>query len=59
MTVERAKQAGVLGPARELATKNEILRCLVGSTIHGLAIEGTDDRDGPREDRRLPDQGPS
>lgn len=30
---------------QEIAEPNEILRTLVGSTVHGLAIEGTDDRD--------------
>ena len=29
----------------ELATRTEVLRCLVGSTVHGLAVEGQDDRD--------------
>lgn len=29
----------------ELATKNEILRTVVGSGVHGIAIEGTDDHD--------------
>ena len=29
----------------ELAKANEILRTLVGSGVHGIAIEGTDDRD--------------
>lgn len=31
--------------AKELALENEILRGVVGSTSHGTAIEGTDDRD--------------
>jgi predicted nucleotidyltransferase len=31
--------------AEELATTNEILRCVVGSTVHGLNLEGKDDRD--------------
>lgn len=31
--------------AKELAIENEILRGVVGSTSHGTAIEGTDDRD--------------
>ena len=30
---------------QEIAVKNEIIRVVVGSTVHGLAIEGTDDRD--------------
>lgn len=30
---------------RALALNNEILRCLVGSGVHGMALEGTDDRD--------------
>jgi predicted nucleotidyltransferase len=30
---------------KEIAESNEILRAVVGSTVHGLAIEGTDDRD--------------
>lgn len=30
---------------QEIAEKNEIIRAVVGSTVHGLAIEGTDDRD--------------
>lgn len=30
---------------REVAEPNIVLRCLVGSTAHGLALEGTDDRD--------------
>lgn len=29
----------------EIATKNEILRGLVGSTAHGINIVGQDDRD--------------
>lgn len=29
----------------EIAYKNEILRSLVGSGVHGIGIEGTDDRD--------------
>lgn len=28
-----------------IAEPNTIVRCVVGSTVHGLAIEGTDDRD--------------
>lgn len=31
--------------AQEIAEPNTILRCEVGSGVHGLAIEGTDDRD--------------
>jgi len=31
--------------AREIATANEILRGVVGSTTHGTAIDGQDDRD--------------
>lgn len=31
--------------AREIAEANTILRCTVGSTVHGLSIEGTDDLD--------------
>lgn len=31
--------------AREVAMSNEILRGLVGSTAHGTAIDGQDDRD--------------
>ena len=30
---------------RELAEKGLIIRTLVGSTIHGLELAGTDDRD--------------
>lgn len=30
---------------QEIAEPNEILRSVVGSTVHGLAIEGTDDHD--------------
>jgi hypothetical protein len=30
---------------REVALDNEILRSVVGSTVHGIEIEGTDDRD--------------
>lgn len=30
---------------REMAEKNTIIRAVVGSTAHGLALEGTDDRD--------------
>lgn len=30
---------------REIAEPNVILRCVVGSTAHGLALEGTDDHD--------------
>jgi hypothetical protein len=30
---------------REIAEPNTILRCEVGSTVHGLGLEGTDDRD--------------
>ena len=30
---------------REIALDNEILRGVVGSTTHGTAIEGQDDRD--------------
>ncbi len=30
---------------RDLALGNEIIRTLVGSTVHGLAIDGQDDRD--------------
>jgi len=30
---------------REIADAGTILRCRVGSTVHGLAIEGTDDED--------------
>ena len=30
---------------REIATVNEILRGVVGSTAHGTAIDGQDDRD--------------
>lgn len=33
------------GPTGRLATANEILRTTVGSQVHGLAIEGTDDHD--------------
>lgn len=29
----------------DIATQNEILRGVVGSTAHGLAISGQDDRD--------------
>lgn len=31
--------------AEQIATENEILRAVVGSTVHGLALEGTDDHD--------------
>jgi hypothetical protein len=31
--------------AREIAIKNEILRGIVGSTVHGTAVQGQDDRD--------------
>lgn len=31
--------------AREIALSNEILRGVVGSTVHGTAVEGQDDRD--------------
>jgi len=31
--------------AKKIADKGTILRCLVGSGIHGVSIEGTDDRD--------------
>ena len=31
--------------AQEIAEHNTILRATVGSTLHGLAVEGTDDRD--------------
>lgn len=31
--------------SREIAESSTILRCLVGSTVHGLEVEGTDDRD--------------
>jgi hypothetical protein len=31
--------------SQEIAEPNTILRCEVGSSVHGLAIEGTDDRD--------------
>lgn len=31
--------------AREIALSNEILRGVVGSTAHGTAIDGQDDRD--------------
>ena len=31
--------------AREIAERGTILRSLVGSTVHGLANPGTDDRD--------------
>lgn len=34
-----------MSTARELAEPNEILRCVVGSTVHGLQVEGQDDRD--------------
>jgi hypothetical protein len=30
---------------KEIAEDNEILRCVVGSGVHGIAIEGTDDHD--------------
>lgn len=30
---------------KEIAEENEIIRCVVGSTVHGLALEGTDDLD--------------
>jgi uncharacterized protein len=30
---------------REIAEQNTVLRATVGSTLHGLALEGTDDRD--------------
>lgn len=33
------------GEFREIAEKGTILRCRVGSTVHGLAIAGTDDED--------------
>ncbi|MBI2171898.1 MAG: nucleotidyltransferase domain-containing protein [Chloroflexi bacterium] len=33
-----------MGP-KELATSNEILRGLVGSTVHGLSVKAQDDRD--------------
>jgi len=32
-------------PERDIALDNEILRGIVGSTSHGTAIEGQDDRD--------------
>src|SRR5438876_8381532 len=32
-------------PAREIAERGCILRAVVGSTVHGLANPGTDDRD--------------
>lgn len=31
--------------ARELAEPNTILRCLVGSTVHGISVSDQDDRD--------------
>jgi hypothetical protein len=36
---------GATMDAREIATTNEILRGVVGSTAHGTAIDGQDDRD--------------
>lgn len=39
--------SGVAGgsPDREMAERCTILRAVVGSTVHGLALEGTNDRD--------------
>lgn len=39
--------SGVAGgsPDRQMAESNTILRALVGSTVHGLNLPGTDDRD--------------
>lgn len=37
--------ANVDNKFRHVAEPNTILRCVVGSSVHGIAIEGTDDRD--------------
>jgi predicted nucleotidyltransferase len=43
--VQEADFAADLPSAGEIAVRNEILRGLVGSTCHGTAIDGQDDRD--------------
>ena len=39
------RRANVEYGDREVALPNEILRSVVGSGVHGIAIEGTDDHD--------------
>lgn len=43
--VEKAQQPNVSYGDEETAMRNEILRTVVGSGVHGIAIEGTDDHD--------------
>lgn len=42
MAVEKQHNKSV---TKEIAEENTILRCEVGSTVHGLGVAGTDDRD--------------
>src|SRR5436309_11616411 len=44
MAVAHSKELDV-GVARRIAQDGCILRCVVGSTVHGLSNPGTDDRD--------------
>jgi len=45
MVITAERSPGRLGPERNAAIDNEIIRGIVGSTAHGTAIEGQDDRD--------------
>lgn len=40
-----AVEKQIVAVSQEVAERNSILRCEVGSTVHGLGVAGTDDRD--------------